>query len=182
MEHVRIDEGIKRGPRKKTSDRWKRIKSRDSVGQALAVIPADLLPAQVLDRYLSDERIADIAASYGVKRSRLNQWLLEHAEEHWRKAQIARAITLKEEAQEELASAADPLTLGRARERLRSAQWDLERVFNRVYGQHIHQTIDITSDLGDRLRRADERVIEGQSVVTNVVTQDSDPPIADTDQ
>jgi hypothetical protein len=32
-------------------------------------------------------------------------------------------------------TASDPLSLARARESLRSAQWELERLFSRLYGQ-----------------------------------------------
>ena len=167
-EHIRIDEGVKRGPRKPRNS----ILRRDPVnGQAMAVIPHDLLPATVLDRYLSDERTADIAASYGVKRSRLNQWLLEHAEEHWRKAQVARAVTAMENAKDTLEVAGDPLTLARARELLRAAQWELERLFSRLYGQKQEVTV-INADLGDRLRRARERTIEHEPATDVVLLPD----------
>jgi hypothetical protein len=131
--HVRIDDGIRKGPRKPGTS----IKTRD---RSIAVsggnsIPPDLDPAQVLMRYLGDERTADIAASYNVTRPALNRWLLDHAEQDWRNAQIARAISRKERAEDELDEAADPLTLARAREKLRSAQWELERLFNRMFGQ-----------------------------------------------
>ncbi len=159
MEHTRIDEGVKRGPRKIPQRMG--IKKRDPVnGQALRVMPADLQPEQVIDRYLQDERTQDIARSYGVERSRLNQWLLKNASEQWRDAQIARAVTAHEQAKDELAAASDPLSLGRAREQLRAAQWELERLYARMFGQQTHVTMEITGDLGDRLRRSKERVIE----------------------
>jgi hypothetical protein len=141
VDHVRIDEGVKRGPRKLPQRNG--IKRRDAkTGQALKVMPADLLPAEVIDRYLGDERTADIAASYGVARSRLNQWLLENAEEVWRKAQVARAITSLERSKDELETAQDPLTLARARETLRGAQWELERLFSRIYGPKQEVTVN----------------------------------------
>jgi hypothetical protein len=160
MEHTRIDEGVKRGPKRRLPNR-NGVRRRDPLtGRSLAVIPADLLPSQVLDRYLSDEKTSVIAESYGISRSRLHQWLLEHAEEHWKKAQIARAITALEEAKEGLELAGDPLELARAREQLRSAQWELERIFSRIYGQKQEVTLNVSADLGERLRRAQERVIE----------------------
>lgn len=60
--------------------------------------------------------------------------------------------------------ASDALSLARAREQLRSAQWDLERVFSRIFGPKQELTIELTGDLGERLRRARERVIEGETV------------------
>jgi len=88
-----------------------------------------------LARYLSDESTKDIAESYGITRQALGQWLLKTAEQEWKDAQVARAIARKEQADEEIEGAADILSLGRAREKLRSAQWDLERVCRRIYGQ-----------------------------------------------
>ena len=138
--HVRIDEGVKRGPRKSRNG----VRKRDPVtGQSMAVIPKDLLPAEVLDRYLTDEKTSTIAASYGVSRSRLHQWLLEHAEEHWKKAQIARAVTALEAAKDGLEDAGDPLELARAREQLRGAQWELERLFSRLFGQKQELTVSV---------------------------------------
>lgn len=139
--HVRIDDGMKRGPRKSRNG----VRKRDpETGQSMAVIPADLLPATVLQRYLGDESTAVIAASYGVSRSRLHQWLLEHAEDHWKKAQVARALTALEKAKDGLDGADDPLELARAREQLRGAQWELERLYSRIFGIKQELTVDIS--------------------------------------
>jgi hypothetical protein len=145
--HVRIDEGVKRGPRKLGRGYRGSIKKRDpETGQVMRVMPTDLVPATVIERYLSDERTADIAASYGVARSRLNQWLIENAEDVWRKAQVARAVTSLETAKDQLGAAEDPLTLARAREQLRGAQWELERLYSRLFGvkQEITHSVSVT--------------------------------------
>lgn len=92
-------------------------------------------PKDVLNRVLNEESTKDIAKSFGVTRSALNQWLLSTAETEWKAAQVVRAYKRKEEAEDEMDSAADPMSLARARERLRAAQWDLERVCRRIYGQ-----------------------------------------------
>jgi F0F1-type ATP synthase epsilon subunit len=92
-------------------------------------------PKDVLLRVLNEESTKDIALSFGVTRSALNQWLLDTAETEWKAAQVARAYRRKEEAEDELDTAADSLSLARAREKLRAAQWDLERVCRRIYGQ-----------------------------------------------
>ena len=110
----------------------------------------DADPKTVLQRYLSDESTKDIASSYGVTRQALGQFLLKHAEAEWREAQVARAIARKESAEDDLETAPDALSLARARERLRAAQWDLERVCRRIYGQDgpitggAHVYIDIS--------------------------------------
>ena len=111
-------------------------------------------PRDVLKRVLNEESTKDIAQSYGVTRSALNQWLLETAETQWRAAQVARAYRRKEEAEDEMDTATDSLSLARARERLKAAQWDLERVCRRIYGQDVTPDqlgrVSITLNIGGR--------------------------------
>ena len=115
-------------------------------------------PKQILLRYLTNETTETIAADYGVTRQALGQYLLRHAEEDWKEAQVARAIGRKEKAEDDLEAATDPLQLAKARELLKSAQWDLERVCRRIYGQDNNFNLNVNIvDLGDRLRRARER-------------------------
>src|SRR3990167_6445210 len=71
-------------------------------------------PLTILQRYLSDESTSAIAADYGVTRQALGQFLLKHAEEEWKEAQVARAIARKEKAEDDLETAKDPLSLARA--------------------------------------------------------------------
>lgn len=116
-------------------------------------------PEIVLRRYLTDESTKDIAADYGVTRQALSAYLLKHAEEDWKQAQVVRAIARKERAEDGIDAAQDPLALAKARESLKAAQWDLERVCRRIYGQEQMQ-ITVNVDRGERLRRAWERTIE----------------------
>jgi predicted transcriptional regulator len=122
-------------------------------------------PKTILARYLSDESTKDIAKCYGVTRQALGQYLLKHAESEWKEAQVARAIARKEQAEDDMESiglrieGADKderdrltLTLSLARERLKAAQWDLERVCRRIYGQDVSPDqlgrISITLNIG----------------------------------
>lgn len=109
----------------------------------------------VLNRVLNEESTKDIAASFGVTRSALNYWLIEHCDTEWKAAQVVRAIKRKEDAEDatdkartdlealgdEINNETAPRTaliLARLRAceaQLRSAQWDLERVCRRIYGQ-----------------------------------------------
>lgn len=89
----------------------------------------------VLHRALNDEKLADIAKDIGVSRSGINQALLKYSEEEWKSVQSARALTELQSAEQELETAPDMLTVSRARERLRSAQWQLERLHRRLFGQ-----------------------------------------------
>jgi predicted transcriptional regulator len=137
---------------------------------ALANIQGKLNPLkkanakEVLARVLNEESTQDIAKSFGVTRSALNQWLLETAETEWRAAQVARAYKRKEEAEDELDTATDSLSLARGRERLKAAQWDLERVCRRIYGQDVSPDlmgrVSITLNIG--AGHKDEKVVDNQ--------------------
>jgi hypothetical protein len=95
----------------------------------------DVDPKDVLERYLAEETGPQIAASYGVTKAALSYFMLKHAEEQWKEAQVVKALTRKEDAETKLETASNALDLARARELLRAAQWDLERVCRRIYGQ-----------------------------------------------
>ena len=101
-------------------------------------------PKDVIKCYLADRLISEIATDYKVSRSALNQYLLRHAEEDWKEAQVARAITRKDAAEEAIDAASDPLALAKARESLKAAQWDLERTCRRIYGEERQQSDTIT--------------------------------------
>tara|TARA_R110000868_G_scaffold128031_1_gene335967 strand:- start:166 stop:606 length:441 start_codon:yes stop_codon:yes gene_type:complete len=91
-------------------------------------------PKEVIERYLTEETTTQIAKTLGVTRSGLNYWLLRTAETEWKDAQALKALRRKEEAEDAMETAHDAFTLARARELLRAAQWDLERVCRRIYG------------------------------------------------
>jgi len=144
-------------------------------------------PKAILQRYLSDETTKDIAGSYGVTRQALGQFLLRTAENEWKDAQVARAIARKESAEDELdqlgskIATADrdeqarlTLSLAHTRERLKAAQWDLERVCRRIYGQDAPpagaQAVQININL--RGEKATNAVQHDQSVVIEQTKQD----------
>jgi hypothetical protein len=131
LEHVRIDEGIKRPRKQRQGPRLPTLKT------AVTYHPAKLANIDVQDvigRYLNGESSVQIATGYGVTRQGLAFHLRKHAEDDWREAQIVQAIERKELAQDGIDTAEDALSLARAREQLRAAQWDLERLFSRLYG------------------------------------------------
>lgn len=92
-------------------------------------------PEDVLERYLAGENSPEIAKSLGVTKQALSFWLLNKAENEWKSAQLVRALERKDKAELLMESADNALDLARAREQLKSAQWDLERVCRRIYGQ-----------------------------------------------
>jgi hypothetical protein len=143
-------------------------------------------PKLILQRYLSDESTKDIAASYGVTRQALGKYLLAVAESEWREAQVARAIARKESAEDNLDAieskieGADKeerdrlaLRVSLARERLKSAQWDLERVCRRIYGQDVTPDqlgrVSITLNIGGKdATNAVQHDVEGEVVSKSV--------------
>lgn len=176
----RIDKGIKRGPRKPAAP------AQDPIATAPAKRNgklADVDLNEVLQRYLNDETTTEIAASFNVHRSALNQWLLRNAEEPWKQTQVARAITELEDAKERLKGSSDALSLARAREQLRGAQWELERVFSRVYGQkqEVSLTMDIhvqvehalTSEAGELLGRIRGTALQHKPQVVDLIADAS---------
>lgn len=130
--HIRIDEGVKRGPRKKAYPRVQPLKAVPGIYHPDKLKGLDV--QSVIGRYLNGETSNQIAASLGCTRQGLSFHLRKNAENDWREAQIVQAIERKELAEDELGTAPDALALARAREQLRSAQWDLERIFSRMYG------------------------------------------------
>jgi hypothetical protein len=104
----------------------------------LANLPAERrteIAQSVLTRYINGEQVAQMAPEYGVSDVTIYALLLRDHEEDWKEVQRARALARLERAQNELEVAPDALSLARARERVRSAQWELERLLRRIYGQ-----------------------------------------------
>lgn len=114
---------------------------------------------EVLDGYMRGAQVADMAPKYGVSDVTVYALLLREHEQEWVDTQRARALARYERSMTDVQEAPDALSLARAREVLRSAQWELERLLRRLYGQD--QVINVNVfDLGDRLRRARDRVID----------------------
>ena len=114
----------------------------------------------VLERYIHGEQVSSIAGDYQTSDVTIYALLLREHEGAWADIQKARALARLERETKNLEVAGDPLSLARARELVRAAQWELERLLNRLYGQKQEMTVTVNTDLGDRLRRARERVID----------------------
>lgn len=169
MHYQRIDKGQ---PRQKYPD----IPPVSNLAKnPLKDLPAgrrDEIATNVIARYLHGEQVAAMASEFDTSDVTLYALLLRDHEEEWKDAQTARALARLERENQRLEEAPDPLSLARARELVRSAQWELERLLNRIFGQK-HEVTHIQADLGERLRRARERVIEGEVVAHNGVMSNS---------
>lgn len=130
-------------------------KQEGQVAVRLASLPAEQLKSilnDVLESYGSGASIYAIAADMGIEHTTLYRQLLKHREGDWVEAKRSRALAELEDAEEELKRAPDGLALSRARERVRAAQWQLERLMRRIYGQDQHQDstgrVSITLNIG----------------------------------
>ena len=180
--HKRIDKGVERGPR--ISQKALGNASNIPVDPSLAYDPQKLVGVdinQILTRYLNGETSTQIAKSLNCTRQGLGYFLRENAEEDWKNAQVIQAIERKEQAEDELGNAIDSLSLARARERLRSAQWELERVCNRIFGQkqEVAMTIDIRVQVDHSLtedaRSLLERVRAAPQLTQRTIDNDEEP-------
>ena len=138
-----------------------------SSGRSLAKRPLVNLPAErraeialeVLQAYERGEEVADLAPNYGVSDVTLYALLIRDHEEAWKNAQISRAVAkraatakdlqdlrtqLRSRTQEGTEEPHDALSLARIKEQVRlaeiqakRAEWELERVYKRVYGQDV---------------------------------------------
>ena len=136
-EHIRIDEGVKRGAQHPHKPPIRPVDAKQTE------ITAGLNPHEVLDKYLTERTTSQIAQSYGVSRKALVRWLREVVPDEWNKVQLVRALIRKEDGDEGIEGACDALSLARAREMLRSGQWDLERLDRKNYGQDTQIAINI---------------------------------------
>ena len=91
----------------------------------------------VVARFLLNETNAQIAKSFDVTPTALSFWMLKHAEYEWKEAQIIKAMRRKDEAELGIDNSKNQLGLNRSKESLKAAQWDLERICRRIYGQDL---------------------------------------------
>lgn len=91
-------------------------------------------PTPLLLRLQEGGAVKDIARELGVTPQAVYQWLLRHCAQEWMAISAARALAQVESAEAELEGAQDNVAVSRARERLRAAQWHLERAARPLYG------------------------------------------------
>jgi len=125
--HVRIDEGVKRGPRK--PQEGPRRSPKADLGTW--VVPADLNPHEVLQRYLTEATTSQIAGQYGLSRKALVKWLREKVPTEWKEIQLIRAhanLETGEDAIDEAEARQSAISLACAREKIKAAQWRLQSI------------------------------------------------------
>ena len=95
---------------------------------------------RILALYESGHSIYAMAEKLGVDNATIYSQLLKHRPEEWKEVRAARYHSEVEDAEKEMKTAPDALTVTRARERLANARWMLERLQRSVYGQEGPQT------------------------------------------
>jgi len=134
----------------------------------LQIIPKDLNPLEVLERYLTEETTSQIAQGYGVSRKALVGWLREAVPEQWKRVQIIRALARKDDGNDGFETAEDALSLARSREMVKSAQFDLAALDSTTWGPKSEVTVkaeikmeSVLDDLHEAiLTRIQSRVID----------------------
>jgi hypothetical protein len=94
-------------------------------------------PQKILANYLEGEGTEEIADSLGVSVEKLVYYLTTRTPEKWKEAVLIRALKRQIDAEDEIDHAKDLVELRRAETKLKSAQWNLERVCRRIYGQDV---------------------------------------------
>lgn len=92
-------------------------------------------PQKILANYLEGQRTEEIADSLGVSVEKLVYYLTTRTPDKWQEAVLIRALKRQTDAEDEIDYAKDLVELRRAETKLKSAQWNLERVCRRIYGQ-----------------------------------------------
>lgn len=108
-----------------------------NANKPLAYLTKETKPAfarALADRYVDGEEIADLATEFQVTTPRLYQLLVEGDSDAWRSAQSAKALQAFQETLQAMNASEDGLSLARAREAHKSAQWQLEKLLRRLYG------------------------------------------------
>ena len=119
-----------------------------SDNQALTTVPLTKLPAieqasiaqELLNGYLNGANMADLARQRGFSTASGYSLLIRFHEQAWKDAQIGKALETLEAAEAKMASATDHLELARSEKMVKAAQWKLERLLSRVYGQERQVT------------------------------------------
>ena len=104
---------------------------------------AKLDPKPILQRLYNGESLRQIATDLGVSNVGLRAWLLREDRETYHEVITAALATRVAEADENLETAADALSIARAREMARFARMDLERRRPALYGQRPSTAIQV---------------------------------------
>ena len=110
----------------------------------------------VINRVAAGDMLRDIANDIGTTPQAICN-KLSTIPEYQQAREIGAAMRLERD-YSEIRAAAEQVDVSRAREAFRASSWFAEREFPHRWGRTVEVT-NVSGDLGDRLRRASERVI-----------------------
>lgn len=133
---------------------------------ALALLDPEPLIAQIAN----GAYLRDLATQTGIDKRRLSEVLRKHPD-----YAVAKEVCHEgrlDDAEEAIVAASEQADVARARAQWSAVSWRAERECPARWGQRTHVTLDVTVELGDRLRRSRERVV---AEVQNVQRIEHDP-------
>ena len=113
---------------------------------------------KIIAQYVEGKDTDTIAKGLGVSRAKLVHQLTIHHPDDWREAQAIRQIRRMEEAEDDIDAAAEAGDYQKAKAneiKLKSAQWAVERVLRRIYGEPREREIVNPVQININLRRDD---------------------------
>lgn len=133
-----------------------------NAGKPLAQLKGDA--TEILDRLRAGETVPTISAELGIAEAALYAFLLRNAPEQWQEITAGRALSRLDKAETDLDTAEDQLTVSRARESAKLAQWNLERANRKLYGDAKQDNSGLTIQvLIARDGETQARVIDGEA-------------------
>ena len=104
----------------------------------MAQLPAVIDTKLALERYSAGESIREIAKTFGCSHIALYNRLLTECPDEWKAIASSNALTDLEQAEQDLKTAPDMLSVTRARGWADIQRWKLERLLRRYFGQDQH--------------------------------------------
>ena len=101
----------------------------------MAQLPAVIDTKAALERYSNGESIRQIAQSIGCSNVALYNRLLTEVPDEWKAIASSNALLHLDQAEEDLKTAPDMLSVTRARGWADIQRWKLERLLRRYFGQ-----------------------------------------------
>ena len=178
--HLRIDEGIKRGPRKKVDRQPKAALT----GQFLPKFTPEQRQAILEDTYQAiqaGETTDSIGQRYGITGRAIRHWLLDDPKaDQARKTLINGELARTLDEMKQARFADSPLPLACAREEFRAWSWIAERRESQLYSQRTHIEVanqPLSKVDAELLGSAQEllKLFKARSVERVVETEDAAP-------
>ena len=132
---------------------------------------ANIEASSILSRYAKGDMISDIARDLGVHETSVYRDLIRDCPDEWIHHQAARSLAAYEQAMEDLDKLEHklgPVACSLALGRVKSRQWELERLLKRLYGPQMALTGADGGPIQVQIVRFAGKLIEGEVVDKSV--------------